>query len=264
MLLNVALKRGVAAHVRIEIDARINCKDHNCALYNFCERSKEFGPILRKMSLDTLIDKIYATPEAKEILGIVIEHGSFCSSFVEFGSRGGVSALALFKALTTTPREFAPRFVAVDLVNDDSIKALKTLSENSGISFHFSQGHTRHYPPHETDGFLWDTFHAGGNLLVDLERMAPWIQKCIFILGTKMNGAASEAVTRKLDITTVAKELMISEEGAAQGLSAAIREFLEKNKDWTQVREHGELTVLKRIAPPLKKLFNKEPGDPKI
>jgi len=207
------------------------------------------------MSLDDLIGKIFTTPEAKEVLKIVTRYASQCDSFIEFGSRGGVSAASVFKGLLAKKREFQPRFVAVDLVNDDSIKTLGILAEKSGISFHFWNGHTRHYPIHETDGFVWDTFHTGGALLADLTRIAPHIQKCIFILGVGTHGETSVAVKRNMDIATVARELMVTEDDVKTGLNQGIREFLQKNTDWREAERHGEIVVLERIKPAVRRLF---------
>jgi hypothetical protein len=207
------------------------------------------------MSLDDLIAKIFTTPEAKEVLQLVTRYASQCDSFLEFGSRGGVSAAAVFKGLLLKTREFPPRFVAVDLVNDDSIKTLGILAEKSNISFHFSQTHTRHYPVHETDGFVWDTFHTGGALFNDLQRVAPYVQRCIFILGVGSHGETSVAVKRNMDIPTVARELMVTEEEAKTGLNQGIREFLQKNTDWREAERHGEIVILERVKPAARRLF---------
>ena len=207
------------------------------------------------MSLDDLLNKIFAAPAAKEVLQLVTRYALKCDSILEFGSRGGISSAAVFKGLVSKTREFQPRFVAVDLVNDDSIKTLNILAEKSGISFHYWQGHTRHYPVHETDGFVWDTFHTGGALFNDLQRIAPYTQKCIIILGVATHGDVSVAVTRNMDIATVARELMVSEEEAKTGLNHGIREFLEKNADWRESARQGEIVVLERVAPAKRRLF---------
>lgn len=208
------------------------------------------------MSLDEVIDKIFVVPESKLTLNKLCLYGSKSESVLEFGTRGGVSALAMFKALTHngTPK-WRPRFIGVDLVNDDSIKRVETLADKSGISFSFVECHTRQYPLHETDAFVWDTFHSGGSLSIDLERVSPYVHKYIYILGVKTYGNVSEAITRNLDITNVAKELYVSEENAKKGLNQAIQEFLQKHTEWKQVDIFGEICVLERIGVPLKRVF---------
>jgi len=199
------------------------------------------------MSLQPFLDAIFKTPEAIGTVALIRRYGSKCSSFIEFGTRGGASTIIAFQALLDAPTSaWAPRFVGVDLVSDESIKNLQLLASKSNISFQFWQGHTKNYPVHQADAFLWDTFHCGGNLLFDLGRIAPHIQKYMFILGTNMDGPQSEAVRRGLDIVQVAKELHIDEAGVRQGLKAAITEFVSKNPDWNVVSEYAEITILER------------------
>ena len=206
------------------------------------------------MSLQEVLDKIYTVPEAAETLSIIRYYGSKCKSIVEFGSRGGISGIAILQALLDNKGRWKPTFVAVDLVEDDSIKKLKDIAEKFEIAFHFCRGHSRQYPIHECDALIWDTFHTGGGFLADVQRMEPWIHKYIFILGTRIDGDISEVTRRKLDCAAVARELQISEDGAKQGLKPAIAEFLKAHAHWKQVREFGEITVLERTVPP-KSLF---------
>lgn len=199
------------------------------------------------MSLKPFLDAIFKTADAIETVALIRRYGSKCSSFIEFGTRGGASTIIGFQALLDAqPSQWSPRFVGVDLVGDESIKNLQVLADKMNISFQFWQGHTKNYPVHQADAFLWDTFHCGGNLLVDLARMGPHIQKYMFILGTNMDGAQSEAVRRGLDIAQVAKELHIDEAGVRQGLKAAIAEFVAKNTEWSVVSEYAEITILER------------------
>jgi hypothetical protein len=206
------------------------------------------------MSLQEILDKIFTTPELAETLSIIRHYGSKCDSIVEFGSRGGIIAIAAFQALLDKKNTWKPRYVAVDLVEDESIKKIRDLASQFNIAFHFCRGHSRQYPVHECDALIWDTFHTGGGFLADIQRMEPWIHKYIFIFGTRTDGEISEATRRKLDCAIVARELQISEEGTRQGLKAAIAEFLTSNPGWQQIRDFAEITVLERTVPP-KSLF---------
>ena len=208
------------------------------------------------MSVQTILDSLFKTDDSKELMNTMRKYGSKCNSFIEFGTRGGVSAIVGFQALLDNKtNRWKPRFVGADLATDESINNLKILAEQNGISFQFWQGHVNSYPKHETDGFIWDTFHCGGNLINDLEAIAPYTQKYIFILGTKMDGEVSEAVRRNLDFSQVARELQIDENTARMGLKQGIREFLDKNTDWFIICEIGELTILGRNSSPQKKLY---------
>jgi len=203
------------------------------------------------------INSLLTTDGSRETGSIINNFGSKCSSFVEFGTRGGISGTLILGSLFNgkNEKQWMPRYVGVDLVADESIENIDKLAKANGISFQFWRGHTTQYPIHETDALLWDTFHAGGALLLDLERMSPFVHKYIMILGVHSFGNVSEATAKNFDITAVAKELYTDEAGAKMGLKAAIVKFLEKNKDWDIVREFGELCVLERKIPISNGLF---------
>ena len=174
---------------------------------------------------------------------------------LEFGCRGGMSGLLLLQGLLDTKSKWPRRYVGVDLVDDESIKNLRRLAVQNGLSFEFVQGRTKTYPLHETDGLCWDTFHCGGALFEDLVRVAPYVKKTIFVLGTRSHGAASEAIVRGLPISQVAKELQIAEDGVKLGLKEGLRRFLATHSDWHEEAEVGEITVLKRVSPVSISLF---------
>jgi hypothetical protein len=156
------------------------------------------------MSLLPFLNEFFKTEEAKATCNIILERGSKCESFIEFGSRGGVSSIAILQALLNGKKTWSPRFTAMDLAEDDSIVKLREISDKVGVSFQFWKGHSADFPVFEADGFMWDTFHCAPNLLVDLERVGPGIHKYIFILGTRIDGLHSEAVRRGLDLEITA------------------------------------------------------------
>jgi hypothetical protein len=200
------------------------------------------------MSLLQLLNEFFKTEEAKATCNIILDLGSKCETFIEFGSRGGVASIAILQALLNGKKNWAPRLTAMDLVEDDSINKLREISAKIGISFQFWKGHSADFPIFEADGFLWDSFHSAANLLVDLERVGPGIHKYIFILGTRIDGAESEAVRRGLDFETTANELRVPSTHIKSGLNFAITEFLKKHPEWTKATEFSELTVLKRTS----------------
>ena len=203
------------------------------------------------MSLLPFLNEFFKTEEAKATCNIILDLGSKCTSFIEFGSRGGVSSIAILQALLNGRNglDWSPRFTAMDLAEDESITKLSEISAKIGIAFQFWKGHSADFPVFEADGFMWDTFHSAGNLLVDLERVGPGIHKYIFILGTRIDGVESEAVRRKLDIDITANELRVPVPSVRPGLLLAITEFLKKHPEWTKETDFGELTVLKRTTP---------------
>lgn len=196
--------------------------------------------------------------EAKEYGNILAEYVSKCSTVVEYGTRGGQCASVIVGVLKQFHRnsKWQPRFVGVDLVTDPSIEAITKLSKENGVSFQFWQGHTTQYPLHETDALVWDTFHAGGALFNDLDRISPYIHKYIVIMGVQSFDTTSEAVTKGFDISIVARELQVSEDDAKMGMRAGITKFLAKNTDWFIVRDFGEMCVLGRKKPISNGLFS--------
>ena len=208
------------------------------------------------MNLEPFIKEFFKTPEAQDSCRILREYGSQCDSFIEFGTRGGITAIALLQALIDSKkRDFSPRYVGVDIIQDASIAKITEISEKIGVSFQFWKGDTKDFPLFETDGFLWDTFHCAGNLLNDLIRVSPHTHKYIIIVGTKVDGTQSEAIRRKLDIEMVAKELRISPIDAEKGLLSAISKFLELNSDWSEACKTGDITILKRVRNSPNSLF---------
>jgi hypothetical protein len=200
------------------------------------------------MGLQDELDKLFTNPGAKEMVSVVTNFAKECETFLEFGCRGGVSGMIFMKALLQSEAKWRPRYVGVDLVEDQTIDKLKELAEQNRISFEFWKGHSKSYPIHETDGFCWDTFHCGGALFEDLTKIAPHVKKRIFILGTGIFGSESEAIVRKLDISQVAKELQITEDGVKMGMKEGIRRFLSTNHDWEEIGSIGEITILKRAG----------------
>ena len=207
------------------------------------------------MALQPLIDRFFPAPETREIVRVVRQYAETCDTILEFGCRGGMSGLLLLQGLLDTKSKWPRRYVGVDLVEDDSIKNLRGLATQNGLSSEFWRGHTKAYPLHETDGFCWDTFHCGGALFDDLIRVAPYVKKWICVLGTRTHGLTSEAVARSLPIDQVAKELQITEEGVKMGLKEGVRRFLATHPDWSQEQEIGEITILKRVSGTSTSLF---------
>jgi len=200
------------------------------------------------------VNSLLTSNAAKETGEIIHKFGKTCGSFIEFGTRGGITGTLILRALAEQKGMWKPRYVGVDLIADESVELIDKLAKENGISFQFWKGHTTQYPIHETDGLLWDTFHAGGALLLDLERMAPCVHKYIMVLGVASFGTISEATMKKFDISAVSRELFTDEAGAKMGLKEGISKFLEKHKEWNLVCEFAELCVLERKVP-IKGLF---------
>jgi hypothetical protein len=199
------------------------------------------------MILGQLLKEFFKTPEAEKKCGEILKYGSNCETVIEYGSCGGVSTLALFQALLNGKKKWRPRLFGVDISEDVSIIRLREIAEKTGISFQFWKGHSFEFPVFETDGFFWDTFHCGGVLTRDLERISPYVNKYIFISGSETYGINSEAVIKNMNLDTLTNELHMSNEEISEGLKPALIQFLKKNPEWRQKSECGDLLILERI-----------------
>jgi len=207
------------------------------------------------MNLEPFLNEFFKTPEAKETCRILRLYGSKCNSIIEFGSRGGITAIALLQALIDRKCDFKPRYIGIDLIQDDSIVKIAEIANSINVSFQFWKGHSSDFPLTESDGFLWDTFHCAGNLINDLKRVSPFIHKYIIIIGTKVDGEASEASRRELDFEIVAKEMRIEKTEVGKGLNSAINLFLDTDNSWRKAHEQGDITILERSIPSNRWLF---------
>jgi hypothetical protein len=216
----------------------------------------KFHKEFRVMNLEPFLNEFYKTTEAKECCSIIRKYISQCDTVIEFGTRGGITAITILQGLIDIKRKFRGRFLGVDLISDESIVKISEIADKIGVSFQFWKGHTKDFPRTECDGFLWDTFHCAGNLKTDLNLNSPYIHKFIIIIGTAVDGERSEAVRRNLDTELVAAELRISADGVKLGLNSAIAEFLKENSEWIRDRDFGDITILKRIKPIRGSIFN--------
>ena len=204
---------------------------------------------LRAMNLESFLNEFYKSTEARECCSIIRKYMSQCDSIIEFGTRGGITAVTILQALIDKKRKFRGRLLGVDLISDSSIEKISEIADKIGVSFQFWNGHTNDFPRTECDGFLWDTFHCAGNLKMDLNLNSPYIHKFIIIIGTAVDGERSEAIRRNLDTELVAAELRISADSVKKGLVSAIEEFLQENTEWAKELEFGDITILKRKTP---------------
>lgn len=191
------------------------------------------------------INSLLTTETSKKTAEIIQKFTKPCVCVVEFGSRGGVSGLILIDGLSSEGSPLKKRLVSVDLVSDNTTDLLAQIAKENGVSHHFWKGHSSQYPLHEMDALLWDTFHSGGSLFMDLDRLAPFITKYIIILGITSFGTVSEAC--KFDLTAVSRELGVEEADAKLGLCAGMEKFLKKHTAWSIVDTYGEVAVLGRL-----------------
>ena len=207
------------------------------------------------MILGPLLKDFFKTLDSEKICDVILKYGAECESIIEYGSCGGVNSVALFQALINGKGKWKPRLFAVDLVEDISITRLREIANKVGISFQFWKGNSFEFPVFETDGFFWDTFHCGGVLIKDLDRISPYVNKYIFISGMETFGNNSEALIKNMNLDIITAELKMSTDEVGKGLKPALVHFLEKRPEWKKKTDCGELIVLERVKPNPGRLF---------
>jgi hypothetical protein len=154
-------------------------------------------------------------------LPALYRYASCCRHVTEFGTRTGVSTLALLRALPE-------RLVAYDLERLPDVDRLEELARLQGVDFSFRQEDTRRAALEPTDLLFIDTFHTRQQLEAEL--------------------GAAEKVRRYLifhDTETYGEQ---GEDGG-DGLWPAIAAFVRRDPRWCLLghssANHG-LTVLWR------------------
>jgi hypothetical protein len=148
-------------------------------------------------------------------------YASCCRHVTEFGTRTGVSTLALLRGLPE-------RLVAYDWDRRPEVERLAELARLQGVDFSFRQEDTRRADLDETDLLFIDTYHTRAQLEAEL--------------------AAGERVRRYLifhDTETFGEE---GEDGG-EGLWPGIAAFVRRNPTWCLLAHHPAnhgLTVLWR------------------
>lgn len=172
-------------------------------------------------SLEERYNVLVSTPsDINQHLPKLRELALECDHVVEFGTRRGVSSVAI---LAAQPKSF----VTYDIRDHGIVADLERISGD--CEFTFVKADTREVSITPTDMLFIDTLHQGEQLSVELQQ-AKLVRKYIVMHDTVTFGRTGE--------------------GGGTGLQTAIDEFLAVNPEW-QVNyvseENNGLTVLKRI-----------------
>jgi hypothetical protein len=145
-----------------------------------------------------------------------------CRHVTEFGTRTGVSTLALLRALPE-------RLISYDLVRHLEVDHLEELAWLQGVDFSFRQEDTRAADLEPTDLLFIDTFHARQHLEAELAAAREKVRHYLIFHDTQTHGEQGE--------------------DGGEGLWSAIAAFLGRNPNWClsehRPASHG-LTVLGR------------------
>lgn len=220
------------------------------------QRKNEEKLIHSRYSLvDKLLHKLVtlSVPEKeKTSLGIIAinEHlytlkryASKCSSVIEFGTRKGVSTIAL---LSGCPKSL----LSVDLnyfFFKSVEKQIRVIAQECKVEFRFLQADALQLEIDETDFLFIDTFHTYKQLIQELIIHSPKVRNWIAIHNTVTYGLVDEEFYKNAITSPMAVDEKIPDK---KGLYTAVLDFISIHKQWI-IKEHytnnNGLTILQRI-----------------
>lgn len=173
--------------------------------------------------------------DINEHLPIIRKYCSECKHITEFGTRYGVSAIAM---LASKPN----KFITYDIISRDFDKfknMFYNLSKDNGIDFHFIEADDLKIEIEETDLLMIDTEHTYNQLYSELMKHANKVKKYI-ILHDTTSCAYEDLHYYNLPYKT-----------DKTGLVTAYQDFLssEMGKDWKVLEIYNNnngLTILKK------------------
>ena len=174
-----------------------------------------------------------------EHLDTITKYASQAEIVTEFGTRYGVSTLALLRG---NPKSV----VSVDLNKkffDRFESSTNSFAELCGVDFTFIEADDLKIDIEPTDLLFIDTWHTYAQLSAELKRHAKNVNRWIILHDTVSFGDKDETAYSDAKVSKKVKS------STKQGLNAAVKEFLNSNKDWFMV-EHYEnnngLTILEK------------------
>ena len=177
------------------------------------------------MRIDDIYERKCAEPsDINEHLPVLKRYASQCNHVTEFGVRHVVSTWGLIAGRPKTVHSYD-----LSSPGDAVIAEVQDVANEVGVSFIFFQWNVLDAHIVTTDLLFIDTYHTYTQLKSELERHSENVRKWIIMHDTETFGEKGEA----------------NEEN---GLNYAIREFLEANPIWSEVRRltnNNGLTVLR-------------------
>jgi hypothetical protein len=157
-------------------------------------------------------------------LPTLYRYASRCRHVTEFGTRTGMSTLALLRALPE-------RLITYDLVRHPEVNRLEELARLQGVDFSFRQEDTRRADLEPTDLLFIDTQHTRQQMEAELAVAKGKVRQYLIFHDTKTYGEQGE--------------------DGGEGIWPAIVAFVDQNPSWCLLEHrpanHG-LTVVWRHA----------------
>ena len=118
-------------------------------------------------------------------LPTLYRYASCCGHVTEFGTRTGLSTLALLRALPE-------RLVAYDWIRLPEVDRLEELARLQNVDFSFREVDTRLADLEPTDLLFIDTYHTHGQLEAELRAAAGSVRRYLIIHDTETYGEVGE------------------------------------------------------------------------
>lgn len=199
----------------------------------------------------TCIDRAYikachTASDINEHLPSLHDYASEILHVTECGVRTAVSSWAFAKALQRRP---GSKLVQVDLGTSKEREEFARVVKEHGLNLIFYQQSDLECPLEPTHLLFIDTLHVYGQLKRELSRWHNEVSSYIVMHDTTIDEHDGEVRRSNLDVNNLSSITGIPKNELMQGLSRAIREFLEENLQW-ELREkktnNNGLTILQR------------------
>tara|TARA_Y100000389_G_C17396228_1_gene482683 strand:- start:46 stop:717 length:672 start_codon:yes stop_codon:yes gene_type:complete len=186
--------------------------------------------------------------DINEHLDVLAAHAEECTTVFETGVRGVVSSWALIYGLNRGVSG-SKKFLMNDIVECDTSQLIN-LSKKINLETKFIKKNNLDIVIDDNfrfDLLFIDTFHVYGQLIKELQKFSPYINKYIILHDTTIDGEHGEAIRHNWNIKEMSDKTGISEEEITVGLWPAIEEFIQDNPEWKikkRYENNNGLTIL--------------------
>jgi hypothetical protein len=187
--------------------------------------------------------------DINEHLPTLYKYALECDSIIETGVRSVVSSWALVNGLLNNNSTNRKKLLLND-INVCNITELLSLTSNENIDINYIwKSNLKIELNQKYDMIFIDTWHVYGQLIRELNKFSPYINKYIIMHDTTVDGIYGETIRCCMDAVkqSIDNEFPIHE--INKGLSFAIDDFLLSNPEWT-IKEvftnNNGLTILEK------------------
>jgi hypothetical protein len=186
--------------------------------------------------------------DINEHLPVLYKYAKECKSVLECGVRGCVSSWALVFGLLHNNSE-TKNILLNDKVECD-INELLNETKDLSINIKYEWINNLDLNVNENYDLVFiDTWHIYGHLKRELNKFGPVTNKYIIMHDTTIDEIDGETIRCGWNAEQQSQETGYSVDEIRCGLSKAISEFLENNKDWElleKLTNNNGLTILKK------------------